>query len=103
MRKSARLDLPQGILDVLKRRTLRLGPVHGWAISERIQQISLDVLRVSQDFLYTALHRLETSCLEHHSWMAEASNVGNLVDRSETGTWAHLTIAIGRIPDRALT
>src|SRR5438874_606758 len=54
-----RIDLPQGTLDLLILRTLALEPQHGWAISERIQQISSDVLRVQQGSLYPALHRLE--------------------------------------------
>ena len=54
-----RIDLPQGTLDLLILRTLALEPLHGWAISARIQQISSDVLRVQQGSLYPALHRLE--------------------------------------------
>ncbi len=54
-----RLDLPQGTLDLLILQTLRLAPQHGWAISERVQQISSDVLRIQQGSLYPALHRLE--------------------------------------------
>jgi transcriptional regulator len=54
-----RVDLPQGTLDLLILKTLALGPRHGWAISERIQQISRDVLQVPQGSLYPALHRLE--------------------------------------------
>jgi PadR family transcriptional regulator PadR len=54
-----RIDLPQGTLDLLILKTLALGPQHGWAVSERIQQVSSDVLRVKQGSLYPALHRLE--------------------------------------------
>jgi transcriptional regulator len=53
------IALPQGTLDLLILRTLALGPQHGWAISERVQQISSDVLRIQQGSLYPALHRLE--------------------------------------------
>ena len=56
---SQSIDLPQGTLDLLILRTLSLEPLHGWAVSERIQQISSDVLRVQQGSLYPALHRLE--------------------------------------------
>ena len=56
---SRSIDLPQGTLDLLILRTLALEPLHGWAVSERIQQISSDVLRVQQGSLYPALHRLE--------------------------------------------
>ncbi len=59
-----RIDLPQGTLDLLILRTLTLEPQHGWAISERIQQISRDVLQVQQGSLYPALHRLE-----RHGWI----------------------------------
>ena len=59
-----KLDLLQGTLDLLILRTLQTGPQHGWAISERIQQISQDVLRVNQGSLYPALHRLE-----HQGWI----------------------------------
>src|SRR5918911_952635 len=52
-------DLLQGTLDLLILKILALGPTHGWDISQRIQQISRDVLRVNQGSLYPALHRLE--------------------------------------------
>ena len=55
----AQLDLLQGTLDLLILRTLTTGPMHGWAISQRIQQVSQEVLRVNQGSLYPALHRLE--------------------------------------------
>jgi PadR family transcriptional regulator len=54
-----RLNLPQGTLDLLILRTLALEPQHGWAISERVQQLSSDALRIPQGSLYPALHRLE--------------------------------------------
>jgi PadR family transcriptional regulator, regulatory protein PadR len=54
-----RIELPQGTLDLLILKTVALGPQHGWAISERIQQVSSDVLRVQQGSLYPALHRME--------------------------------------------
>jgi PadR family transcriptional regulator PadR len=54
-----KMALPQGTLDLLILRTLALGPQHGWAISERVQQISSDVLQIPQGSLYPALHRLE--------------------------------------------
>ena len=54
-----RIDLPQGTLDLLILRTVALEPLHGWAISERIHQISSKVLFVQQGSLYPALHRLE--------------------------------------------
>src|SRR5260370_11608160 len=54
-----KLELPQGTLDLLILKTLALSPQHGWAISERLQQISRDALQVRQGSLYPALHRLE--------------------------------------------
>ena len=54
------IDFPQGTLDLLILRTLSQGPQHGWAISERVQQVSDDVLLIQQGSLYPALHRLDT-------------------------------------------
>jgi PadR family transcriptional regulator, regulatory protein PadR len=59
MPKASRSDLLQGTLDMLILKTLALGPNHGWGISQRIQQVSKDVLQVNQGSLYPALHRLE--------------------------------------------
>lgn len=57
-------DLLQGTLDLLILKTLALGPHHGWGVSQRIQQVSNEVLRVNQGSLYPALHRLE-----HRGWI----------------------------------
>jgi len=56
---SPKSDLPQGTLDMLILKVVALGPIHGYAIAQRIQQISKDVLQVQQGSLYPALHRLE--------------------------------------------
>ena len=61
---SGQTDVLQGTLDLLIMRTIALEPMHGWAISQRIQQISDDLLRVQQGSLYPALHRLE-----HQGWI----------------------------------
>ena len=61
---SDQTDLIQGTLDLLILRTIALEPMHGWAIAQRIQQISDELLRVQQGSLYPALHRLE-----HHGWI----------------------------------
>ena len=61
---SDQTDVLQGTLDLLILRTLGLEPMHGWAIAQRIQQISNDLLRVQQGSLYPALHRLE-----HQGWI----------------------------------
>jgi transcriptional regulator len=61
---SDQTDLIQGTLDLLIMRTIALQPVHGWAIAQRIQLVSDDLLRVQQGSLYPALHRLE-----HQGWI----------------------------------
>jgi PadR family transcriptional regulator len=111
MEHHSRLDLLQGTLDLLILRTLQTGALHGWAISERIQQISQDVLRVNQGSLYPALHRLE-----HQGWIKAEWGVSELGRRArfyrltasgrkqleqETKDWAHLTAAIGRVLEMA--
>ena len=64
----ARTDLLQGTLDLLILRTLRLGPLHGWGISKRVQQISRDVLQINQGSLYPALYRMEERGLITAEW-----------------------------------
>ena len=64
---SDQTDVLQGTLDLLILRTLTLEPMHGWAIAQRIQQISNELLRVQQGSLYPALHRLE-----HQGWITAA-------------------------------
>src|SRR5215813_12441119 len=111
MKQTSRLELLQGTLDLLILRTLQSGPQHGWAISERIQQISEDVLRVNQGSLYPALHRLE-----HQGWIRAEWGVSELGRRArfyrltaagrkqlgvETESWARLTAAIGRVLEMA--
>jgi len=105
------MNLLQGTLDLLVLRTLQTGPLHGWAISERIQQISQDVLQVNQGSLYPALHRLE-----HQGWIKAESGISELGRRArfyrltpsgrrqletETADWSRLTAAIGRILNQA--
>ena len=68
MARAAAPDLLPGTLDLLILRTLQPQPLHGWAISERIQQISEDVLQVNQGSLYPALHRLEHQGLIEAEW-----------------------------------
>ena len=66
--KTSRSELLQGTLDLLILKTLALGAQHGWGISQRIQQISQDVLQVNQGSLYPALHRLEEQGWLKASW-----------------------------------
>jgi PadR family transcriptional regulator PadR len=69
-----RIDLPQGTLDLLILRSLSLGPRHGWGISERIQQVSKEVLQVQQGSLYPALHRLERRGWLKATWGTSENN-----------------------------
>ena len=77
MSQQPRLDLLQGTVDLLILRTLQAGPMHGWAVSERIQQISQDVLQLNQGSLYPALHRLE-----HQGWIKAEWSVSELGRRA---------------------
>ena len=74
----ANLGLLPGTLDLLILRTLQKDALHGWAISERIQQISEDVLQINQGSLYPALHRLE-----HESWIEDEWKVSELGRRAK--------------------
>jgi transcriptional regulator len=106
-----KLDLPQGTLDLLILRTLALGPQHGWAISERIQQISSDVLRVQQGSLYPALHRLERRGWIKAHWGASDNNrrakyydltsSGRKQLESEKRAWGKLTAAVAQVLETA--
>ena len=71
------LDLLQGTLDLLILRTLQAGRLHGWAISERIEQISQNALAVNQGSLYPALHRLE-----HRHWIQAEWGISDLGKRA---------------------
>src|SRR6202453_4073130 len=59
MKTAGKFDLPQGTLDFLVMRVVALGPIHGYAIAQRIQQVSREALQIKQGSLYPALHRLE--------------------------------------------
>src|SRR6202021_950833 len=99
--------LPQGILDLLILRTLALGPQHGWAISERVQQVSSDVLCIQQGSLYPALHRLErrgwinakwgTSDNNRRAKYYELTRAGQKQLDVETEAWRKLTAAVTQI------
>jgi PadR family transcriptional regulator PadR len=102
-----RIDLPQGTLDLLILRTLALGPQHGWAISERLQQISRDVVQIQQGSLYPALHRLErrgwikakwgTSENNRRAKYYELTRTGTKQLTVETESWRKLTVAVTQI------
>lgn len=101
------LELPQGTLDLLILRTLALNPQHGWSISERVQQLSSDVLRIQQGSLYPALHRLERRGLIKAHWGTtennrrakyyELSKKGREQLEVEKEAWAKLTAAVAQV------
>lgn len=103
----SQLDLLQGTLDLLILKTLGLGAMHGWGISQRIQQISDDVLRVNQGSLYPALHRLEAAGWIESEWGASDNNrqakfykltrAGLKQLRAETAQWERMAGAVARI------
>ena len=103
----SRLDLLQGTLDLLILKTLALGAMHGWGISQRIQQMSEDVLRVNQGSLYPALHRLEAAGWIEAEWGASDNNrqakfykltrTGVRQLRDETAQWKLMAGAVARV------
>ena len=102
-----RIDLPQGTLDLLILRTLALEPQHGWAISERIHQVSSKTLFVQQGSLYPALHRLERRGWIKARWGASENNrrakfyeltrLGSKQLEREEGAWRKLAAAVAQI------
>ena len=107
----SRIDLPQGTLDLLILRTLSLEPQHGWAISQRIQQTTGDVLQVQQGSLYPALHRLERKGWIKASWHQTENNrrarYYNLTAKglthldTEREAWHKLVAAVGQVLETA--
>ena len=105
----ASLDLPQGTLDLLILKTLDLGPRHGWAISERLHQISSATLSVKQGTLYPALHRLERRGWIKARWGASDNNrrakyyeltrKGRTQLEAEISAWRRLSVAVAQVID----
>jgi PadR family transcriptional regulator PadR len=105
--KKPKSDLLQGTLDLLILKTLELESMHGWGISQRIQQISESVLQVNQGSLYPALHRLEEQGWITANWKASENNRqakyyaltrrgrNQLIEEREN--WLRLSAAVGRI------
>jgi PadR family transcriptional regulator PadR len=103
----AKLDLPQGTLDLLILKALSLGPMHGWAVSERLQQVSKESVQVPQGSLYPALHRLERQGWVAASWGASDNNrrakyyeltrAGRDQLDAETASWRKLALAVQQI------
>ena len=104
-------DLLQGTLDLMVLRILDAGENHGWGISQRIQQISQDVLRINQGSLYPALHRLEAQGWIDAEWGSSDNNrrakyyrltrSGRRQLAEETENWARISEAIGRVLETA--
>ncbi len=102
-----RIELPQGTLDLLILRTLALEAQHGWGISERVQQMSSDVLRIQQGSLYPALHRLErrgwikarwgTSDNNRRAKYYELTKSGRQQLAAEKDLWLKLTTAVAQV------
>src|SRR5499425_425791 len=100
-------DLLQGTLDMLILKTLVLEPMHGWGISQRIQQISSGVLNVNQGSLYPALYRLEDQGLITAEWGSSENNrqakyykltrAGRKQLEEETANWQRLAAAIEQV------
>jgi PadR family transcriptional regulator, regulatory protein PadR len=106
---TARMDLPQGTLDLLILKALDLQPRHGWAVAERIKQISRDVLQVQQGSLYPALHRLERRGWIKARWGVSDNNrrakyyeltrAGRRQLEADTVSWRALVSAVGQVLD----
>jgi transcriptional regulator len=101
------IDLPQGTLHLLILRAIALEPMHGWAISQRIQQVTQDVVQIPQGSLYPALHRLERRGWISASWSTSTNNrrakyyrltaAGKRNLEKETSDWQILAEAIARV------
>ena len=104
-------DLVQGTLDLLILKTIGLQPMHGWAIAQRIRQVSKEVLQVNQGALYPALHRLEQQGWIEAEWGESENNrrakyyaltkSGKKYLQSERANWERLSAAIGLVLKRA--
>ena len=111
MKASPKSDLPQGTLDLLILRTVAHGPIHGYAIAQRIQQISREALQIQQGSLYPALHRLEYKKLLASQWDESESgrkakfyrltSAGRAHLKRETESWTRLTEAVALILEGA--
>jgi transcriptional regulator len=105
-----RLVLPQGTLDLLILKTLALQPQHGWAIAERLKQISSEAVHLQQGSLYPALHRLERRGRIKAKWSVtengrrakyyQLTAAGRDELKEETASWRRLASAVGQILDQ---
>jgi PadR family transcriptional regulator, regulatory protein PadR len=100
-------DIPQGTLDLLILQVVALGPIHGYAIAQRLQQVSRDVLQVQQGSLYPALHRLENKGYLKAEWNESDTGreakfysltaKGRRQLKAETANWTRLTEAVASV------
>jgi transcriptional regulator len=107
--ENEKLDLPQGTLDLLILKAVALEPQHGWAIGQRIKQISSDKLHVQQGSLYPALHRLERRGWIKASWDVSDNNrkakyyeltkAGRKRLVEGTASWREMAGAVGQVLD----
>ena len=107
MGETPKSDLPQGTLDLLILKVVALGPVHGYAISQRLEQVSRQVVQVPQGSLYPALHRLENRGMLDADWKEthtgreakfyRLTKKGRARLEAETASWERLTQAVGLI------
>jgi PadR family transcriptional regulator PadR len=107
MQTEDKFDLPQGTLDLLIIRVVALGPIHGYSIAQRIQQMSREALQIQQGSLYPALHRLEYKKLLTAKWQLsetgreakfyELTAQGRAHLKSETENWNRLTNVVDLI------
>jgi len=104
-----RMGLPQGTLDLLILKTLALEPQHGWAIGERLQQVSREALQVGQGSLYPALHRLERAGWVKARWQTTTNNrqakyyeltrAGRKHMEAATDGWRRMAAVVGAVLD----
>lgn len=100
-------DLPQGTLDLLVLKALSLGPMHGYGIGQRIQQLAEDMLQIEEGTLYPALYRIEQKSWIKSEWGVSDNNrrarfykltrQGRKQLAVEQSQWAHLTAAVAKV------
>jgi PadR family transcriptional regulator, regulatory protein PadR len=105
--ETSKSDIPQGTLDLLILQVVALGPIHGYAIGQRLQQISRDVLQVQQGSLYPALHRLENKGYLAAQWKESETKreakfykltaKGRKQLETETANWSRLARAVALV------
>ncbi len=105
--RRAKPELPQGTLDMLVLKALSLGPLHGYGIGQRLQQLSGDMLRIEEGSLYPALYRIERRGWIESEWGISDNNrrarfyrltrLGRRQLGAETSGWAHVTLAIRKV------